>query len=112
MDDFLIIKCGETIPLKVNSLATHDEILAAAIKKHGDFNKCFDNEGNYQPVFRDGRRVNFIPGTDPPESFVLQWYKELLGFGFSHVVFAFSLTVIPPTMTMKVQKRLLNVQTM
>ena len=39
MDDFLKIKRGETIPLKVNSLATHDENLAAAIKKHGDFNK-------------------------------------------------------------------------
>ena len=87
MDDFLKIKRGETIPLKVNSLATHDEILAAAIKKHGDFNKRFDSEGNYQLVFKDGRRVNFIPGTDPPESFVLQplRYKELSGFGFSRI---------------------------
>ena len=69
MDDSLKIKRGKTIPLKVNSLATHDEILAAAKKKHGAFNKRFDREGNYQLVFKDGRRVNFIPGTDPPESF-------------------------------------------
>ena len=68
MEDFQKIKRGETIPLKVNSLATHDKILAAAIKK-GDFNKRFDSEGNYQLFFKDGRRINFIPGTDPPESF-------------------------------------------
>ena len=86
MDDFLKIKRGETIPLKVNSLATHEEILAAAIKKHGDFNKRFDIEGNYQLVFKDGTKVNFIPGTDPPESFVLQRYKDLSGFGFSRIV--------------------------
>ena len=86
LDDFLKIKRGETIPLKVNSLATHEEILAAAIKKHGDFNKRFYIEGNYQLVFKDGTKVNFIPGTDPPESFVLQRYKDLSGFGFSCIV--------------------------
>ena len=86
MDDFLKIKRGETIPLKVNSLVTHEEILAAAIKKHGDFNKRFDIEGNYQLVFKDGTKVNFIPGTDPPESFVLQRYNDLSGFGFSRIV--------------------------
>ena len=32
--------------LKINSLATHEEILAAAIKKHGDFKKRYDSEGN------------------------------------------------------------------
>lgn len=86
MDDFLKIKRGETIPLKVNSLATHDEILAAAIKKHADFNKRFDSALNYQLVFKDGSKANFIPGTDPPESFILQLYKELSGFGFSRIV--------------------------
>jgi hypothetical protein len=86
IDDCLKIKRGETIPLKVNSLATHDEILAAAIKKHGDFNKRFDSESNYQLIFKDGSNVNFIPGTDPPESFTLQRYKELSGFGFSRIV--------------------------
>jgi hypothetical protein len=86
MDDCLKIKRGETIPLKVNSLATHDEILAAAIKKHDDFNKRFDSESNYQLIFKDGSNVNFIPGTDPPESFTLQRYKELSGFGFSRIV--------------------------
>ena len=86
MDDFLKIKRGETIPLKVNLLATHEEILAAAIKKHGDFNKRFDIEGDYQLVFKDGTKVNFIPGTDPPKSFVLQRYKDLSGFGFSRIV--------------------------
>ena len=86
MDDFLKIKRGETIPLKVNSLATYDEIVVAAIKKHSDLNKRFDCATNYQLVFKDGSKVNFIPGTDPPESFVLQRYKELSGFGFSRIV--------------------------
>jgi hypothetical protein len=90
MDDCLKIKHGETIPLKVNLLATQDEILATAIKKHGDFNKRFDSEANYQLIFKDGSNVNFIPGTDPPESFTLQRYKDLSGFGFSHIVLCLS----------------------
>ena len=67
-------------------MATHEEILAAPIKKHGDFNKRFDIEGNYQLIFKDGNKVNFISGTDPPESFVLQRYKDLSGFGLSRIV--------------------------
>ena len=71
-------------------MATHEEILAEAIKKHGDFNKCLESERNYQQVFKDGTKVNFIPGTDRPESFVLQRYKDLSGFGFSRIVLYFS----------------------
>ena len=88
MDDFLKVKRGETIPLEV--MATHEEILPAAIKKHGDFNKCFESERNYQLVFKDGTKVNFIPGTDRPESFLLQCYKDLSGFGLSCIVLYFS----------------------
>ncbi|XP_028408712.1 G2/M phase-specific E3 ubiquitin-protein ligase-like [Dendronephthya gigantea] len=86
MDDCLKIKRGETLPLKVNSMAMYDEILAAAIKKHRDFNKRFDSESNYQLVFKDGGDATTIPGTDPVESFTLQRYKELSGFGFSRIV--------------------------
>lgn len=99
MDDCHKIKRGETLPLKVNSLATHDEILAAAIKKHGDFNKRFDSESTYQLIFKDGSNVNFIPGTDPPESFTLQRYKELSGFGFSRIVLYLSPDSHDPDMT-------------
>ena len=60
-------------------------ILTAAIKKHSDFNKRFDNGENYAPVFKDSSCVEFIPGTDPPELFTLERYKEVSGYGYSQI---------------------------
>jgi uncharacterized Zn finger protein (UPF0148 family) len=42
MDEYFKVKRGETIPLKISSTTSAHTILAAAIKKHGDFNRCFD----------------------------------------------------------------------
>lgn len=86
MDDCLKIKRGETIPLNINCLATAEEIQAAAKQKHFNFNKRFNSEANYHLVFRDGSKVEFIPGTDPPETFTLDRYKEVSGFSFARIV--------------------------
>ena len=61
--------------------------LAAATKKHGDFNRRFENDNgsNYMLAFKDGGDIEFIPGTDPPEPFTLQRYKEVSGFGYSRI---------------------------
>ena len=44
-----------------------------------------DNGSNYMLVFKDGGDIEFIPGTDPPEPFTLQRYKEVSGFGYSRI---------------------------
>ena len=85
MDEFFKVKRGETIPLKLATSSTADVILAAAMKTHSDFNKRFDDGGNYALVFKDGSCVEFIPGTDPPELFTLERYKEVSGYGYSRI---------------------------
>jgi hypothetical protein len=42
MDEYFKVKRGETIPLKISSTTSAHTILAAAIKKHGDFNRRFE----------------------------------------------------------------------
>jgi hypothetical protein len=87
MNEHFKVKRGETIPLKISSTASADTILAAATKKHGDFNRRFENDNgsNYMLAFKDGGDIEFIPGTDPPEPFTLQRYKEVSGFGYSRI---------------------------
>ena len=36
-------------------------------------------------MFKDGREVATIPGTDPEEPFTLNRYKEVSGFGYSQI---------------------------
>ena len=60
-------------------------IFATAVKKHGDFNRRFDTASNYMLVFKDGGIIKFIRGTDQPEPFNLQRYKEVSGFGFCRI---------------------------
>ncbi len=85
MDDNFKVKRGETIPLKVALSTTAHVILAAAIKKQSDFNKRFDNGIIYVLVFKDGTNIEVIPGTDPPEQFTSQRYKEVSGFGYLRI---------------------------
>ena len=87
MNEHFKVKRGETIPLKISSTASAHTILAAATKKHGDFNRRFENDNgsNYMLAFKDGGDIEFIPGTDPPEPFTLQRYKEVSGFGYSRI---------------------------
>ena len=87
MNEHFKVKRGETIPLKISSTASAHTILAAATKKHGDLNRRVENDNgrNYMLVFKDGGDIEFIPGTDPPEPFTLQRYKEVSGFGYSRI---------------------------
>jgi hypothetical protein len=64
MNEHFKVKRGETIPLKISSTASAHTILAAATKKHGDFNRHFENDNgsNYMLVFKDGGDIEFIPG--------------------------------------------------
>ena len=78
-------KRAATIPLKIGSRASADDIRTAAVKKHTDFNQRFDDKATYKLVFRDGKEVKFIPGTDE-EPFVLRRYKEESGFGYARIV--------------------------
>ncbi|CAB3985842.1 Hypothetical predicted protein [Paramuricea clavata] len=38
-------------------------------------------------VYRDGTKLCYIPGTNPPEPFVLMRYKEASGLGYSKITF-------------------------
>ena len=44
MNEHFKVKRVETIPLKISSTASAHTILAAAIKKHDDFNRRFEND--------------------------------------------------------------------
>ena len=85
MDENKSLKRGETLPLKISSTATPNEILEAAVSKHSTFNKRFDNKMKYRLLFRDGSAVKSIPGTSPEEPFTLKRYKEESGFGYSRI---------------------------
>ena len=60
-------------------------ILKSAVEKHATFNKRFNRKFKYALVFKDGREVATIPGTDPEEPFTLDRYKEVSGFGYSQI---------------------------
>lgn len=85
MDDVNKIKRGESIPLKVSPTSSPEEILNLAVEKHATFNKRFNRKLKYTLVFKDGREVATVPGTDPEESFTLGKYKEVSGFGYSQI---------------------------
>ena len=78
-------KRGNSLPLKISASATVDQNLKAAILKHCTFNECFNSKVEYMLVFKDGSKVETIPGTDPPEPFTLCRYKEVSGFGYSQI---------------------------
>ena len=56
-------------PLKVPAASTADEILNAAVQKHTADNKHFNSRHEYLLVFKDGTKVDTIPGTTPPGNF-------------------------------------------
>ena len=53
----------ETLPVQVQTTATPEAIIEAAVTKHIAFNKRFNGDHTYRLVYRDG--------TNPPEAFVL-----------------------------------------
>ena len=77
----------ETLPVQVQTTATPEAIIEAAVTKHIAFNKRFNGDHTYRLVYRDGTKVRYIPGTNPPEAFVLMRYKEASGFGYSKIAF-------------------------
>ena len=60
------VKRGNSLPLKVPAASTADEILNAAVQKHTAYNKHFNSRHKYVLVFKDGTKVETIPGTTPP----------------------------------------------
>lgn len=76
---------GETLPVKVPSSATPDEIVQAAVAKHTAFNKRFQHDANYRLTFKDGTEVRFVPGISPAEPFTLKRYKDESGYGYSKI---------------------------
>ena len=78
-------KRGNSLPLKVPAASTADEILNAVVQKHTAYNKHFNSRHEYVLVFKDGTKVETIPGTTPPETFTLCRYKEISGFGYSQI---------------------------
>ena len=85
MDDIDKIKRGESIPLKVSPSSSPEEILKLSVEKYATFNKRFNRKFKYALVFKVGREVATIPGTDPEEPFTLDRYKEVSGFGYSQI---------------------------
>ena len=85
MEDVNKIKQGESIPLKVSSTSSPEQILNLAIEKHAMFNKHFNRKLKYTLVFKDGREVATVPGMDPEEPFTLGEYKEVSGFEYSQI---------------------------
>jgi hypothetical protein len=77
----------ETLPVNVQTTATPVAIIEAAVTKHVAFNKRFNGDLTYRLVYRDGTKVRYIPGTNPPEPFVLMRYKQASGFGYSKITF-------------------------
>ena len=73
--------------VSVQTTAMPEAIVEAAMTKHVAFNKRFNGDLTYCLVYRDGTKVRFIPGTNPPEPFVLMRYKEASGFGYSKIAF-------------------------
>ena len=81
-----VIKRGETVPLKVPSTASAEDIRLAAVKKHTLFNSRFiHSQCEYILAFKDGSEVKHIPGVGPEEPFTLRRYKEESGFGYARI---------------------------
>ena len=79
-----VIKRGETLPVKVPSTASAEDIRLAAVKKHTLFNSRFiHSQSEYILAFKDGSEVKHIPGVGPEEPFTLRRYKEESGFGYA-----------------------------
>ena len=58
-----VIKREETLPLKVPSTASAEDIRLAAVKKHTLFNSRFiHSQSEYILAFKDGSEVKHIPG--------------------------------------------------
>ena len=59
----------ETLPVSVQTTATPEAMVEAAVTKHVAFNKRFNGDLTYRLVYRDGTKVRHIPGTNPPERY-------------------------------------------
>ncbi|CAH3116465.1 unnamed protein product [Porites lobata] len=76
----------ETLPLKVPSTASAEDIRLVAVKKHTLFNSRFiHSQSEYILAFKDGSEVKHIPGVGPEEPFTLRRYKEESGFGYARI---------------------------
>ena len=82
-----VIKRGETLPLKVPSTASAEDIRLAAVKKHTLFmnSRFIHSQCEYFLAFKDGSEVKHIPGVGPEEPFTLRRYKEESGFGYARI---------------------------
>ena len=81
-----VIKRGETLPLKVPSTASAEDIGLAAVKKHTLFNSRFiHSQAEHILAFKDGSEVKQIPGVGPEEPFTSRRYKEESGFGYARI---------------------------
>nr|XP_023695653.1 G2/M phase-specific E3 ubiquitin-protein ligase-like isoform X2 [Paramormyrops kingsleyae] len=73
---------GKILPLEVQSHWSSEQILAASVKKHKDFNQDMEDEP-YVLLYPDAREVSTVPGTNSP--FTVKEYKDALGKPYQRI---------------------------
>ena len=76
---------GSSLPLKIKTSASYEEVLDAALKKREAFDHKFSisMQRGYVLAYPDSRICKKIPGTN--EDFVLRGYKDWLGKPYSRL---------------------------
>ncbi|XP_055007292.1 uncharacterized protein LOC129408230 [Boleophthalmus pectinirostris] len=73
---------GKSLPLDIQPHWSSEQLLAAAVKKHMDFNQDMQDVVHVL-LYPDGRQVRNIPGTNDP--FTVQKYKEAIGKAYQRI---------------------------
>lgn len=68
---------GKRLPFQVPKSAGYSKILSKGIEKWQAFDRKFDHEEGYFPLFEDGSHTICLPGQE--EDFQLEKYKTELG---------------------------------